>query len=166
MADKPFFLELVGRGITTTFSLHFASVLSNATWPQVDCHRIYTHQMIKPAIVVQNGSAKVPDAPGLGVELDEDAVERLRIQPIAKPYPKPGLLIAIRWPEGSTSYYAHAEQYWDDVRRGVCRSFRGTSTSSRLRTMGAGNGRSFRRAPRRVASWSRDGPCERWVFHG
>jgi hypothetical protein len=42
------------------------------------------------------------------VELDEDAVERFRIQLIAKPYPEPGPLIAIRWPSGSTSYYAHA----------------------------------------------------------
>ena len=117
-ADKPFFLELVGTGITATFSLHFASVLSHARWPQVDCHRIFTHQMIKPAIEVDNGSALTPDAPGLGVELDEDAVERFRIQPVAKPYPAPGLLLAIRWPSGSTGYYAHAEQYWDDVRNG------------------------------------------------
>ena len=117
-ADKPFFLELVGTGITATFSLHFASVLSHARWPQVDCHRIYTHQMIKPAIEVRNGSAKVPDAPGLGVELDEESVERFRIKPISKPYPAPGLLLAIRWPTGDTGYYAHAEQYWDDVRNG------------------------------------------------
>jgi L-alanine-DL-glutamate epimerase-like enolase superfamily enzyme len=117
-AGKPFFLELVGTGITATFSLHFASVLTHARWPQVDCHRIYTHQMIKPAIQVENGSALVPDAPGLGVELDEDAVERFRIQPIPKPYPFPGQLLAIRFPSGATSYYSHADQYWDDVRNG------------------------------------------------
>jgi Enolase C-terminal domain-like len=118
MAEKPFFLELVGTGITATFSLHFASVLTHAQWPQVDCHRIYTHQMIKQPIEVENGTAKVPDAPGLGVDLDEDAVERFRIKPIAKPYPAPGLLIAIRWPAGATSYYSHADQYWDDVHAG------------------------------------------------
>jgi galactonate dehydratase len=117
-ADKPFFLELVGTGITAMFSMHFGSVLANARWPQVDCHRIFTHQMIKPAIHVENGSAKVPDAPGLGVELDEDAVERFRIKPVPKPYPAPGLLLAIRWPSGATGYYAHAEQYWEDVHNG------------------------------------------------
>ena len=74
--------------------------------------------MIKPGIVVENGSALVPDAPGLGVELDEDAVERFRIQPVAKQYPAPGLLLAVRWPSGPTSYYAHAQQYWDDVYAG------------------------------------------------
>ena len=117
-ADKPFFLELVGTGITATFSLHFASVLENARWPQVDCHRIFTHQLIRPAIEVRNGSAVVPDGPGLGVELDEDAIERFRIDPIPKPYPAPGLLLAIRWPTGDTSYYQHADQYWDDVHNG------------------------------------------------
>ena len=30
----------------------------------------------------------------------------------------PGLLISIHWPSGSTSYYAHADQYWDDVHHG------------------------------------------------
>ena len=117
-ADKPFFLELVGTGITATFSLHFAAVLTHAQWPQVDCHRIYTHQMIRQPIVVENGSARIPDAPGLGVDLDEDAVERFRIQPVMKEYPYPGLLLSVRWPSGATSYYAHAAQYWEDVHAG------------------------------------------------
>jgi L-alanine-DL-glutamate epimerase-like enolase superfamily enzyme len=115
MANKPFFLELVGTGITAAFSMHFGSVLSHARWPQVDCHRIFTHQMIRPGITVTNGTAPVPEAPGLGVDLDEDAVANLRIEPTAKKYPYPGLLLAVRWPSGATSYYAHAEQYWDDV---------------------------------------------------
>jgi galactonate dehydratase len=116
MANKPFFLELVGTGITAMFSMHVASVLTHARWPQVDCHRIFTHQMIKPAIKVENGSALIPDAPGLGVELDEDAVARFRIEPTPRQYPASGLLLAVRWPTGATSYYAHAEQYWDEVR--------------------------------------------------
>ncbi|MCZ2150703.1 MAG: hypothetical protein LC126_23375 [Bryobacterales bacterium] len=115
MANKPFFLELVGTGITAMFSMHFAATLTHALWPQVDCHRIYTHQMIKPAIKVENGSALIPDAPGLGVELDEDAVAGFRIEPTPKQYPAPGLLLSVRWPSGATSYYAHAGQYWDDV---------------------------------------------------
>jgi L-alanine-DL-glutamate epimerase-like enolase superfamily enzyme len=119
MADKPFWLQLVGTGITATFALHCAAVLSHARWPSVNCHQLYTHQMIKPAIKVENGTAAIPEAPGLGVELDEDAVARFRIEPLAKePYPAPNLLIAIRWPSGATSYYAHARQYWDDFQNG------------------------------------------------
>jgi hypothetical protein len=71
--------------------------------------------MIRPAIKAENGTAPVPEAPGLGVELDEEAIARFRIEPLQQqPYPAPNLLIAIRWPSGVTSYYAHARQYWDD----------------------------------------------------
>ena len=114
-ADKPFWLQLVGTGITAAFALHCAAALSHARWPAVNCHQLYTHQMIRPAIKVENGTAPVPEAPGLGVALDEEALERFRIPPLKQePYPAPNLLLAIRWPSGATSYYAHARQYWDD----------------------------------------------------
>jgi galactonate dehydratase len=114
-ADKPFWLQLVGTGITAAWALHLGAVLSHARWPAVNCHQLYTHQMIRPVIQVENGTAAVPEAPGLGVELDEDAVARFRTEPLKQePYPAPHLLIAIRWPSGATSYYAHARQYWDD----------------------------------------------------
>jgi galactonate dehydratase len=114
-ADKPFWLQLVGTGITATFALHLGAVLTHARWPSVNCHQLYTDQMIKPRIKVANGTAAVPEAPGLGVELDENAVAKFRIEPLKQePYPAPNLLLAIRWPSGATSYYAHARQYWDD----------------------------------------------------
>ena len=114
-ADKPFWLQLVGTGITSAFALHHAAVLSHARWPAVNCHQLYMHQMIDPPIEVFNGTAAVPEAPGLGVALDEDAVARFRIEPLpTRPYPAPGLLLAIRWPSGATSYYTHCQQYWND----------------------------------------------------
>ena len=76
-------------------------------------------QLIKPAIKVENGVAPIPEEPGLGVALDEDAVARFRIEPLKQePYPAPNLLIAIRWPSGATSYYAHARQYRDEFLAG------------------------------------------------
>jgi galactonate dehydratase len=118
-ANKPFFLQLVGTGVTSTFSLHLGAVLTHARWPSVNCHQLYTHQVVTPPITVANGMAKVPDGPGLGVELDEDAVERFRLPEMpAKPYPHPNLLIAIRFGSGATSYYAHTQQYWDDFGAG------------------------------------------------
>ena len=118
-ADKPFWLQFVGTGITSTYALHFAAVLSHARWPCVSCHQLFTHQLIRPALTVSNGAAPVPEAPGLGVELDDEAIERFRIQPLAaEPYPSPNLLLAIRWPSGAASYYAHARQYWGDFLAG------------------------------------------------
>jgi L-alanine-DL-glutamate epimerase-like enolase superfamily enzyme len=114
-AEKPFFLQLVGTGITSTWSLHFGAVLTHARWPSVNCHQLYTQHMVLPRITVFNGTASAPDAPGLGVELDEAAVERFRLPEMpAKTYPAANLLIAIRFGSGATSYYTHTMQFWDD----------------------------------------------------
>jgi galactonate dehydratase len=113
VADKPFWLQHVGSGITAAFSLHFAAVLSHARRPAVNCHQLYVHPLIKPVIQVENGMASIPDAPGLGVDLDEEAVERFRGEQVTEnPYPSPGQLIAIRWPSGASSYYTNAQQYY------------------------------------------------------
>lgn len=118
-ADKPFWLQLVGTGVTAAWALHFGAVLTHARWPAVNCHQLYTHQIVRPALKAENGMIPVPEAPGLGVELDEDALARFRIEPLkAEPYPAPNLLLAIRWPSGATSYYAHARQYRDEFLSG------------------------------------------------
>ena len=118
-AAKPFWLQQVGTGITGTFSLHFGAVLSHARWPAVNCHQLYTSHMVTPSMKVENGTAAVPQGPGMGVDLDEDAVERFRVEPLKKnPYPYPGQLLAIRWPSGATSYYTHMRQYFDAFRAG------------------------------------------------
>jgi galactonate dehydratase len=117
--NKPFFLQLVGSAITATWSLHFGAVLSHARWPAVNCHQLYTHSTVTPAIRVENGAAAVPNAPGLGVALDGEVIERLRLPEMPpKSYPHPGLLIAIGFGSGATSYYAHCQQYWDDFSNG------------------------------------------------
>jgi L-alanine-DL-glutamate epimerase-like enolase superfamily enzyme len=118
MANKPFWLQLVGTGITAAFALHFAAVLSHATWPAVNCHQLYVHPLIKPGIAVENGTAGIPERPGLGFELDEDAVAKYRIEPLARPPDPPEALMAVRWPTGAVSYYASSAQYWDDFRSG------------------------------------------------
>lgn len=117
--DKPFFLQLVGTGITATWALHFGAVLTHARWPSVNCHQLYVDHMVAPRISVFNGAAPAPDAPGLGVALNEEAVESFRLPAMpAKPYPAPKLLIAIRFGSGATSYYTHTMQFWDDFSLG------------------------------------------------
>jgi galactonate dehydratase len=118
MANKPFWLQLVGTGITATFALHLAAVLSPATWPAVNCHQLYVHPMIKPGIAVANGTAAIPARSGLGVDLDEDAVAKYRIEPPTRQPDPPDALVAVRWPAGAVSYYAYSPQYWDDFRSG------------------------------------------------
>lgn len=105
--DMPFWLQLVGTDITAAYSLHFGAVLSHATWPAVNCHQLYKHPLLTKPIRVRDGFAEVPDAPGLGYEIDRDAVERFRVEkPQSRPEPK--RLIETRWPDGRTMYIANS----------------------------------------------------------
>ncbi|WP_232102540.1 mandelate racemase/muconate lactonizing enzyme family protein [Gimesia aquarii] len=106
MANKPFWLQLVGTGITAAFSLHFGGVLSHATWPAVNCHQLYKHNLLTEPIVVKDGFAKVPDKPGLGYELDRDLIEKLRVKkPSARP--DPPRLIETTWKDGRKMYFGN-----------------------------------------------------------
>ncbi len=60
---------------------------------------------------------KVPDAPGLGVEVDEAALAKYRMQP---PYelPRPKLLLSVTWPGGRVRHYANIGQCWTDAFNG------------------------------------------------
>ncbi len=102
-ADKPFWLQLVGTGITAVFSLHFGAVLSHARWPAVNCHQLYTHTLLTEPIVVRDGFAAIPEKPGLGYELDRAAVEKFRVEKPAE-RPDPPRLIKTTWPHGRTMY--------------------------------------------------------------
>lgn len=106
MADMPFWLQLVGTGITATWSLHFGAVLSHATWPAVNCHQLYEHQLLKRPLPVRKGLVEVPQGPGLGVEIDWDAVEKYRVDKPAR-RPDPPRLIETRWPDGRRLYIAN-----------------------------------------------------------
>ena len=119
-AQMPFWLQLVGNGLMTTWAAHLGAVLTHATWPTITCVNIFEHQLLKTPIDVVGGYHKVPDGPGLGVEVDEDAIERFRVpdaelKPFVdegKPYelPKPRLLNSIIYPDGSCVHMASTMQ--------------------------------------------------------
>ena len=113
-ANKVFWLQLVGTGLTASLALHIAAVSTHARWPAVNCDNLYENALLKEPIQVQGGYTSIPENPGLGVEVDWDAVEQFRIDVIDKPYPYPDLLIQVSWPSGEIDDYAHGLQYWDD----------------------------------------------------
>lgn len=115
--DKPFFLQIVGTGITTALSLHLGAVLSHAQWPAVNCMNIYSDDLLVTPITIKGGYAKTPDAPGLGIEIDESALVRFKMEP---PYEHPPLrlLLAVRWPNGRSRYYGNIMQCWTDAHNG------------------------------------------------
>ncbi|RIK38024.1 MAG: enolase, partial [Chloroflexi bacterium] len=78
-ANKPFWLQLVGTGITTSWTAHLGAVLLEAKWPAITCMNIWESQLIRTPIELRGGFMRVPEAPGLGIEVDEDALARYRV---------------------------------------------------------------------------------------
>ncbi|RKU17059.1 enolase [Candidatus Poribacteria bacterium] len=105
-ADMPFWLQIVGNGLTTTWAAHLGSVLTHATWPAITCLNLYSEHLLTKPIVVSDGCHAVPDAPGLGVEVDEAAIEKFRV-PDEKLdahgytiHPHPRIIKTVVYPDG------------------------------------------------------------------
>jgi L-alanine-DL-glutamate epimerase-like enolase superfamily enzyme len=121
--NKPFFLQMVGTGVTTAFMLHFGATLTHAVWPAVTCLNIYTDDLITEPIVVSHGYAHVPEKPGLGVELDEDALARFSVAEGYEP-PPPRTLFRVSWPSGASILYPPGKDGWyTPTARGVWDDF-------------------------------------------
>jgi L-alanine-DL-glutamate epimerase-like enolase superfamily enzyme len=102
-AKMPFWLQLVGTGITTMWSVHLGAVLAQARWPAIPGVNIYSHTLLKE-FAISGGHARVPDGPGLGIEVDWDAVEGFRVDPDYQK-PQPREIHTIFWPDGRQTYY-------------------------------------------------------------
>lgn len=107
--ELPFWLQLVGGGLTAAFSLHFGGALRQARWPAVNCHQLFEHDLLAAPIVVSAGSAVVPDRPGLGYDVDRAVLQKLKV---AKPAsrPEPDRLIETTWADGTRMYTANNGQ--------------------------------------------------------
>jgi L-alanine-DL-glutamate epimerase-like enolase superfamily enzyme len=115
--EKPFWLQLVGVGLTTTLSVHLGAVLPFAQWPSVNCLNIYADDLLVEPLTIAGGYARVPEEPGLGIQVDEAALSRYKMEP---PYslPPPRLLLSVVWPGGRVRHYASLRQAWDDGQAG------------------------------------------------
>ena len=112
--DKPFFLQIVGAGLTTALSIQLGAVLPMAQWPAVKCLINYADDLIAQPIVVSEGYAHVPDAPGLGVDIDEAALVKYKMEPPFE-IPRPKLLLSVSWPGKRVRHYANIQQAWTDA---------------------------------------------------
>ena len=76
---KPFWLQLVGVGLVTALSAHLGAVLPFAQWPTITCLNNYSDSLLTHPLTIHDGFLKVPEGPGLGVTVDEDALEGYRM---------------------------------------------------------------------------------------
>ena len=100
--NKPFWLQLVGTGITTAFAVHLGSVLSHAQLPYITCFELWEHNLLKEGLEVVDGFIDVSDSPGLGIEVDEAAIEKYKVDPSAPTptdlYRQKKRILRINWP--------------------------------------------------------------------
>jgi L-alanine-DL-glutamate epimerase-like enolase superfamily enzyme len=115
-ANKPFWLQLVGTGLTTAFALHLGAVLTHARWPAITCLNMYADQLLREPLTVAGGYCAVPAAPGLGIEVDEEALTRLQVPTSAKADLR-AVYDVVR-PDGGRTYYRHEDQYRVDFLAG------------------------------------------------
>lgn len=79
-AHLPVWIQIVGLGITTCYVMHLASVMPNATMPSITLNALRAFDLVTPSTIpLVDGYATVPDRPGLGVELNEDALDNCRV---------------------------------------------------------------------------------------
>ena len=102
--NRTFWLQMVGAGLTAAYAVHLGSVLSHAHLPYITCHELWQHDLLKRRIEISNGYAVVPDSPGLGVEVDEKALEKYRVddkEPTPTTlYKARKRILRISWPAG------------------------------------------------------------------
>ena len=79
MANKPFWLQLVGTGITTTWAAHLGAMCPQAKWPAITCMNIWKSQLIEEKIALRGGYYRVPETPGLGLEVDRKALKKYAV---------------------------------------------------------------------------------------
>ena len=73
--------------------------------------------MLATPLKIEGGYVYAADEPGLGIEVDEKALAKYRMEP---PYEHPPLrmLLAAVWPETHKRYYADIMQVWRDAQSG------------------------------------------------
>ena len=73
--------QLVGNTLSQALTLHLAAVLPTATGHAVTQIDQYEEDIVVEKIPVIEGFSRVPEKPGLGVEVDEEALQRLAANP-------------------------------------------------------------------------------------
>ena len=66
-------------GLKTAAITHLAASMENFSGPSDTCYHGLVDDVLSAKLAFANGRIKVPEAPGLGVEVDEQKVERYRI---------------------------------------------------------------------------------------
>jgi L-alanine-DL-glutamate epimerase-like enolase superfamily enzyme len=117
--NKPFWLQMWGTSIRTAYAVHLGAVLSHAQWPMVTCHCLWADDLLKTPLRIDNGYIRVSDEPGLGIDVDEEALGRYRVDPSARTpkeeYRAKRRVIIVRWPPAAGQKKGPGWLFTDDT---------------------------------------------------
>ena len=94
-------VQLTGGTLTKALALHMAAVLPSCTGHNIDLDDQYEEDITRSRIPVVEGYSPVPQEPGLGYEVDEEALARLAAQKITE---RPRYVGVLHMPGGHTFY--------------------------------------------------------------
>lgn len=114
---KQVWLQMVGTGLTTALAAHICSVLPAARWPAVTAMNTYAHDLLREPLEIAGGLMRVPDAPGLGVDLDDALVERLRVASGSAPDAPDRRILTFHLPDGRRAHFSSMSQLWEFCER-------------------------------------------------
>ena len=112
---KSGWIKMIGAGLTTAFVLQVTSVLPAARWPFVTGMNGYIDDLVTEPITIAGGQAHLPSGPGLGVEVDRDAIERFSV-PADYRRPQTRRILTLTLPGDRRRDYGSMQQLWQDCR--------------------------------------------------
>ena len=100
--DSPFMLQNTGSDITRAMNAHMMAAFPSANFHFVNATtEVSSERFVTEPLNPVNGFIRVPERPGLGVDLDMDEVRRLeQIEPVTKPR----FILVCRYDSGATLY--------------------------------------------------------------
>ena len=115
--EKPFWLQMVGTGLVTALSAHLGAVLPLAQWPTITCLNNYTDDLLVEPLTISGGYLRVPEGPGLGVEVNEEALSKYAMEPPHR-LPDQRHILTVVWPGGRAVHFANMRDHcWPHFRQ-------------------------------------------------
>ncbi len=72
--------KIAESGIASAAAVALACAVPSADWGVSLTHFYLAQDVVKKPLVIADGDVMLPDGPGLGIEIDEDAVARVRVR--------------------------------------------------------------------------------------
>ena len=100
-ANAPFMLQNVGGDITRAMTTHMQAAFPTASFHFISTSERWNSDIVKKRMQPVNGFLRVPEKPGLGVELDEAELDRLKQLKLPE---QPKWIIRSEFDNGSKMY--------------------------------------------------------------